>query len=175
MNLWHDLSSERVKCDDFLAVIEISKGTKKKYELDKETGYLILDRILYTSMQYPASYGFIPKTYADDNDPLDVLVLCSEPIDPRVMVRCYPIGVLHMIDGESYDEKIIAVPFGDPVYNTYSSIDKLPVHISDEITHFFRVYKQLEKKITAVYEVEGCEAAKSIIQKAIEAYKETFG
>ena len=99
MNIWHNVSPERIKPEDFLAVIEITRGDKKKYELDKETGCIILDRILYTSMQYPANYGFIPRTLADDGDPLDVLVLCNEPIDPLVLVECYPIGVLTMLDG----------------------------------------------------------------------------
>ena len=94
MNIWHDISSERITPHDFIACIEISKGSKKKYELDKETGMIILDRVLYTSTHYPANYGFIPKTYADDNDPLDVLVLCQEVIDPMALVECYPIGVI---------------------------------------------------------------------------------
>ena len=96
MNIWHDLSPERVKETDFDAVIEITKGGKAKYELDKETGFLKLDRVLYTSTHYPASYGFIPRTYAEDGDPLDVLVLCSEHIVPLALVRCYPIGVIRM-------------------------------------------------------------------------------
>ena len=115
MNIWHNVSPERIKPEDFLAVIEITRGDKKKYELDKETGCIILDRILYTSMQYPANYGFIPRTLADDGDPLDVLVLCNEPIDPLVLVECYPIGVLTMLDGGKNDEKIIAIPYKDPI------------------------------------------------------------
>ena len=116
-NVWHNINPERIKKDDFLAVIEIRKGGKNKYELDKETGMIILDRVLYTSTHYPANYGFIPRTYADDGDPLDVLVLCQEIIDPLVLVRCYPIGVLKMIDGGKVDEKIIAIPFSDPTYS----------------------------------------------------------
>lgn len=98
MNIWHDISPERIKPEDFISVIEIEKGSKKKYELDKETGFIILDRILYTSTHYPANYGFIPRTLADDGDPLDVLVLSNESIDPLVLVRCYPIGVITMLD-----------------------------------------------------------------------------
>ena len=109
-NIWHDISLERIKPEDFVAVVEISKGSKKKYELDKETGMIILDRILYTSTHYPANYGFIPKTYGDDKDPLDVLVLCSESIEPLTLVRCYPIGVMSMIDNGMKDEKVIAIP-----------------------------------------------------------------
>ena len=139
MNIWHNVSPERIKPEDFLAVIEITRGDKKKYELDKETGCIILDRILYTSMQYPANYGFIPRTLADDGDPLDVLVLCNEPIDPLVLVECYPIGVLTMLDGGKNDEKIIAIPYKDPTYNAYKSIHELPSHIFDEMRHFFSV------------------------------------
>ena len=98
MNIWHDINPERINLEDFIAVIEISKGSKKKYELDKETGLIILDRILYTSTHYPANYGFIPRTFADDGDPLDVLVLCSEELEPLSLVRCYPVGVVRMID-----------------------------------------------------------------------------
>ena len=144
MNLWHDIHPARMKVDDFMAVIEIEKGSKNKYEMDKETGALRLDRILYTSTHYPANYGFIPRTYADDNDPLDVLVLCSEAIRPLSLVRVYPIGYFAMRDGASMDEKILAVPFGDPVYNSYHDVSELPDHIAQEISHFFNVYKNLE-------------------------------
>ena len=114
MNLWHDIAPARVRPEDFFAVIEIEKGSKNKYEMDKETGALRLDRILYTSTHYPANYGFIPRTWADDGDPLDVLVLCSESIRPMSLVRCFPIGVITMEDGGDLDEKIIAIPFSDP-------------------------------------------------------------
>ena len=110
MNIWHDVDSKRIQPDDFIAVIEIEKGSKKKYELDKQTGFIILDRVLYTSTHYPANYGFIPRTLADDEDPLDVLVLTTEAIDPLVLVHCYPIGVITMVDGDKNDEKIIAHP-----------------------------------------------------------------
>ena len=114
MNIWHDINPDRITPNDFMAVIEIEKGSKKKYELDKQTGLIVLDRILYTSTHYPANYGFIPRTLADDGDPLDVLVLCNEPIDPLVLVQCYPIGVITMLDNGKNDEKIIAIPFEDP-------------------------------------------------------------
>ncbi len=174
-NIWHDVRRERIQPTDFLTVIEIEKGSKKKYELDKETGLIILDRILYTSTHYPANYGFIPRTFADDGDPLDVLVLCSEPIEPLVLVRCYPIGVITMIDSNHNDEKIIAIPFEDPTYNCYRTIDALPGHIFSEMQHFFRVYKELENKDTAVNEVRGYKAAIEIIQRSIDVYEESFG
>lgn len=145
-NIWHDISPKRITPSDFICVIEISKGSKKKYELDKETGLIILDRILYTSTRYPANYGFIPRTYGDDEDPLDVLLLCSEALEPMCLVRAYPIGVISMIDNGRRDEKIIAIPFNDPNYNHYTDIQQLPMHIFDEMRHFFSVYKNLENK-----------------------------
>ena len=175
MNVWHDIDSSRIEPYNFLAVIEIPKGSKKKYELDKKSGLLMVDRILYTSTHYPANYGFIPKTLADDGDPLDVLVLCNEVIDPLVLVPCYPIGVISMIDNGRNDEKIIAIPFEDPSYNAYRSIDALPKHIFEEMQHFFRVYKQLEGKETAVNEVQGQKAAAEIIAQCISNYKEIYG
>ncbi len=173
-NIWHDISADRITRKDFEAVIEISKGSKMKYELDKETGLLKLDRVLHTSTHYPANYGFIPRTYADDNDPLDVLVLCSEKIEPLALVRCYPIGVISMMDGGHADDKIIAIPFGDPTYNAYKDISQLPKHIFDEMIHFFKVYKMLENKDTAINEAQGVLAAVEIVEDAIENYKKTF-
>ena len=174
MNIWHDISKDRIKKDDFVAVIEISKGGKNKYELDKETGMLVLDRVLYTSTHYPANYGFIPKTYAGDNDPLDVLVLCQEKINNLVLVRCYPIGIIKMIDGGMVDEKIIALPFKDPTYSIYNDLHELPEHIFKEITHFFEVYKFLENKETAVKEVLGREEAEAVIEKCLKEYEKRF-
>ena len=173
-NIWHDISPARITKDDFIAVIEIEKGSKKKYELDKETGHLILDRILYTSTHYPTNYGLIPRTYADDNDPLDVLLLCSEAIQPLSLVRCYPIGVIIMEDQGHLDEKIIAIPFEDPNYNTYKDVSDLPKHVFEEMQHFFSVYKNLEGKETVVDEVRNADAAKEIIQKALDAYIDKF-
>lgn len=173
-NIWHDISPKRINADDFMCVIEISKGSKKKYELDKETGYLMLDRILHTSTHYPANYGFIPRTYGDDNDPLDVLLLCSEQIEPMTLVRAYPIGVISMIDNGRNDEKIIAIPFKDPNYNMYKDISELPTHVFDEMRHFFTVYKNLENKTTAVNEVSNREEAVKIINKAIDDYVNKF-
>ena len=174
MNIWHDINPDRIKPDDFLAVIEISKGSKRKYELDKETGLIILDRILYTSTHYPANYGFIPRTYAEDGDPLDVLLLCSEPLEPLVLVRAYPIGVITMIDDNEADEKIIAIPYEDPTYNSYRSIEALPNHTFSEMQHFFSVYKQLEGKDTAVSEAKGQKEALEIIKQAMAKYDELF-
>ncbi len=173
-NIWHDISPKRINPEDFICVIEISKGSKKKYELDKETGYIILDRILYTSTRYPANYGFIPRTYGDDGDPLDVLLICSEAIEPLSLVRAFPIGVINMIDSGRNDEKIIAIPFNDPNYNQYNDIDDLPKHIFDEMRHFFSVYKNLENKSTAVDEVSDRATAIKVINEALERYVENF-
>ncbi len=173
-NIWHDISPKRINPEDFVCVVEISKGSKKKYELDKETGFIMLDRILYTSTHYPANYGFIPRTYGDDLDPLDVLLLCSEPIEPLTLVRAYPIGVISMIDNGHSDEKIIAIPFSDPTYNHYTDIDQLPSHIFDEMKHFFKVYKNLENKETAVNEIQGRDEAVKVIAEAIDSYIENF-
>lgn len=173
-NIWHDISPKRINPDDFICVIEIQKGSKKKYELDKETGFIILDRILYTSTHYPANYGFIPRTYGDDGDPLDVLLLCSEPLEPLTLCRAYPIGVISMIDNGRNDEKIIAIPFNDPNYNMYKTIDQLPKHIFAEMRHFFSVYKNLENKDTAVDEVQGRDKAIAVIESAIDRYIENY-
>ena len=135
---------------------------------------IILDRILYTSTHYPSNYGFIPRTYADDYDPLDVLVLCSEAIEPLTLVKCYPIGVITMMDGNRCDEKIIAIPMNDPTYNTYTDINELPAHIFDEMKHFFTVYKALEGRETAVDEVMGRDKVIEIIKKSINSYKDSF-
>ena len=170
MNIWHDMSFKRVKPQDFEVVIEISKNMKNKYELDKETGFLKLDRILYTSTHYPANYGFIPKTYADDNDPLDVLVLCSEPIEPMSLVRCY----IAMTDQGKSDIKILAIPFQDPTWNIFKDIDELPQHIINEIRHFFKVYKQLEGKEMQVLEIGDRFEAEKIINKSIQKYRKKF-
>ena len=174
MNIWHKINPSRIKLDDFIAIIEIGKGSKCKYELDKETGFLMLDRILYTSTHYPANYGFIPRTYADDLDPLDVLVLCSEPLLPMTEVRCYPVGVISMIDGGKSDEKIIAIPFNDPTYKFYKDIEEIPKHIFNEMEHFFKVYKELEGKETAVNKVSNREEAEKIIETAIKNYEEHY-
>ena len=174
-NIWHDIKPERIQEEDFMAVIEIPKGSKNKYELDKETGVLMLDRILHTSTHYPANYGFIPRTYWDDRDPLDVLVLCSEPIAPMTLVRCYPIGVIRMLDQGRLDDKIICIPFSDPTYNEYSDINELPKHVFEEMSHFFQVYKALEGKQTTAGEVPDRAVAVEVIRKARNDYRALFG
>ncbi|HBN13201.1 MAG TPA: inorganic pyrophosphatase [Clostridiales bacterium] len=174
MNIWHDIDEKRISENDFEALIEIPKGCKAKYELDKETGLLRLDRVLYTSTVYPANYGFIPRTLADDGDPLDVLVLCNEIIYPMTLVRCMPIGVIKMVDSGELDEKIIAVPVTDPNYKHYYDIKELPQHIFDEMMHFFEVYKMLEHKTTTVKEISHKYEAIEIIRKCIKNYNDKY-
>ena len=174
MNIWHDINGERIKKDDFVAIVEIQKNGRNKYELDKETGMLKLDRVLYTATHYPANYGFIPRTYAGDNDPLDVLILCQEEIVPMTLVECYPIGVLKMIDNDEEDEKIIAICKNDPYLNTYKDINQLPTQYMDEIMHFFEVYKTLEGKTTSVGKMYGRAEAEDIVEQAIVNYKNKF-
>ena len=171
-NIWHNINVKRVTPTDFICVIEIPKGSKTKYELDKETGYIILDRILYTSTHYPANYGFIPRTYGDDGDPLDVLLLCSEPVVPLTLVRAYPIGVISMLDGGKKDEKIIAVPFNDPNYNCYHDISELPSHVIEEMEHFFTVYKALENNTDFALELPVLENSIRLMLGAYESARE---
>lgn len=175
MHIWHDMNEKRIRPMDFVSVIEISKGSNMKYELDKETGMLMLDRVLYTATHYPANYGFIPKTLGDDHDPLDVLVLCSDNIQPMTLVRSYPIGVMKMLDCGMGDEKIIAISYGDPTYNNYKDISELPRHIFDEIQHFFTVYKNLEGKETKVDEILGVSEAVQVIEHCIDNYRAKYG
>ena len=145
MNILHAIDRTRVTPEHFIACIEIPAGCKNKYELDVETGALMLDRVLYTSTHYPQNYGFIPRTWSLDEDPLDVLVLTSESIVPMSLVRCYPIGILKMVDSGEVDEKILAICENDPFYNTFKSLEDVPPHILEEITHFFQHYKELEQ------------------------------
>lgn len=174
-NLWHLDDKSRISSEIFLCCVEISKGSKCKYELDKKTGAIILDRILFTSTAYPHNYGFIPCTLSDDGDPLDVLLLCSETIVPLALVECKPIGVLMMNDNGSCDEKIIAVVNTDPFYKDYKDIKELPNHIIDEIKHFFSVYKQLETNSNVEIEtILSSKAAKRIIEESIVRYNNKF-
>lgn len=172
MNIFDNIPESKITPDSFYACIEIPKGSNCKYEVDHESGFLVLDRILHTATHYPHNYGFIPNTLSDDGDPLDVLVICSEPMVPLSLTEAYPIGILEMIDGGDLDEKIIAVCAHDPNFNQYKDIDELPHHICEEIRHFFSVYKQLEHgKETVVKEIQGHESAKLSIARALKAYQ----
>ena len=172
-SLFEKFKNKELNVDKFTAIVEISKGSKNKYEYDRETGLLKLDRILYTSTHYPHNYGFIPLTLDDDGDPLDVLIISSEPIVPLSTVECKAIGVLEMIDGGLIDYKLMAVCLNDPFYNNFNYISELPNHISDEIQHFFQVYKLLENKSTKIGNMIGKEFASEVIKKCVEQYKKS--
>ena len=174
-NIWHDISKCRINPEEFVAYIEIPKGSKNKYELDKETGLLRLDRVLGASVQYPANYGFIPKTLAEDTDALDVLVLCQETIPASCLVEARPIGVMIMTDGGQVDEKIIAVATKDMVYSSYNSLSDLPEHLTIEIEHFFNIYKAFETKKTVIQGFKDKEYAMNSIHKALNRYEEVMG
>lgn len=173
-NIWHDIDDSRITKDSFTSVVEIPKGGKAKYELDKETGFLKLDRVLHAAVRYPMNYGFIPKTYAEDNDPLDVLIISDEKIMPLTLVQCRPIGVIYMVDNGENDEKILSVPFGDPLYGGYNNINEIPKYMFDEVCHFFEIYKTLENKKTSIEKMEGPESAKEVIEKCINLYSRRF-
>ena len=175
MDILHKVPLSKITPEHFLACIEIPAGSKNKYEIDHETGALILDRILYTATHYPQNYGFIPRTWGLDNDPLDVLVICSEPIVPLALCRCYPIGVLAMTDSGMVDEKIIAICENDPLYNEFTDIKEIPEHLLEEIRHFFTVYKQLEHgKTTKIGAIHGKKMAMKVIEEAKNRYEEMY-
>lgn len=174
MGIWHRISKDRVKPEEFIAVIEIPKGSKTKYEIDEELPMIILDRVLYTSTHYPANYGFIPRTHASDGDPLDVLVLCSEDLMPLSLVKCKPIGMISMIDGEQQDDKIIAVAVADPSSNHYKELSDLPQHMLNEMHHFFEVYKVLEDKSTHVLDISDKKKAQQVIQRSLDTFEKLF-
>jgi len=171
---WHDISIGPDAPDQCRAVIEIPKGSKVKYELDKETGLLKVDRILYQSVVYPANYGFIPQTLGDDGDPLDLLVLMQEPVAPLSVLRVRPIGMMTMIDQGQNDEKIICIHMDDPAYNEYMHINELPAHRLDELRHFFQDYKTLEHKEVLVQDFFGREEAKQTVVQAMELYRNHY-
>jgi inorganic pyrophosphatase len=172
---WHGVDPEWDGALAFRGIVEIPKGTKNKYELDKETGLLKIDRILHSSVVYPTSYGFIPKTYGDDGDPLDVLVLAQEPIHPLTIVGCRAIGVVRMVDQGEGDDKIVAVHVGDPEFDEYETIDQLPAHRMREVTQFFLTYKALEEKTVTIEAVRGPAGAKKILAQAFKDYAKKFG
>ena len=156
------------------AIIEIPQGSRCKYEIDKATGLLRLDRIIYSSFHYPVNYGFIPQTYGGDKDPLDILVITSLPVQPLTLMDAKVIGVMQMIDGGDADDKIIAVAANDPSVNHYNNIEELPKHFFEELRHFFEEYKRLENKTVEVEEFRDKSTALKIIEEAIEFYKTTF-
>lgn len=173
-NSWHHVKVGDNAPKFVNAVIEIPKGSRVKYELDKESGMIMMDRILYSSMMYPANYGFIPRTYCDDNDPLDILVYCSENILPGTLVEAKVIGVMQMIDGGEQDDKLIAVASNDPAVNHMESIKDMPPHLLKELESFFADYKNLEGKSVTIEKIMDKDDAFRITEESIELYNKEF-
>ncbi len=171
MHPWHDCYVDSTQITkSFPAIIEIPKGSTNKYELDKETGLLRLDRVLYSAVHYPADYGFIPRTFCDDGDPLDVLVLSQEPVHPLTVVEARAIGVMRMRDDKGSDDKIVAISVRDPSVADYTNANQLPVHVMRQVRRFFEDYKVLEHKQVIVEDLLGPDDAVRIILEAMDLY-----
>lgn len=172
MNLWHDIDPGTR--DGINTIIEINKGSKNKYEIDKTTGLISLDRALHTSQDYPFDYGFVPKTLWDDGDPLDVAVLTTYPLLPGILVKVRPVAIVNMIDGGESDAKIIAVPEEDPRWDSVKDLKDINSHTLKEIEHFFLTYKQLQNKVVTIDGIDGKEEAMNAFDKSIELYNKKF-
>ena len=169
---WHEIPMGDEAPETFTVVIEVPQGSKVKYELEKESGALKVDRVLYSSVVYPWNYGFIPQTLAEDEDPLDAIILMQEPVAPLSLLEVKPIGMLNMVDEGEPDENIICVLVDDPQYNSYTNVKELPEHIFKEMEQFFDTYKALEGKETSVHGVVGPEEAKETVTESITRYNE---
>ncbi|MFZ1075431.1 MAG: inorganic diphosphatase [Minisyncoccia bacterium] len=169
MNLLHDIVPGTK--EEMNVIIEIPKGSHNKYEIDKKTGVIKLDRVLHSAQDYPFDYGFVPQTHWDDGDALDVVVLTTYPLAPGILVEARPIGIMHMIDSGEPDEKVIAVAVGDPRYAHVQDIKDANPHLLKEIAHFFATYKQIQKKEVAVGEFEGRAEAEAAFDRARELYE----
>lgn len=174
MNLLHDIAPGKKNPEEITVIVEINKGSKNKYELDKETGMIMLDRAMYTSQDYPFDYGFVPQTHWHDGDPLDVVLLTTNPLLPGIMLTARPVGVLDMIDDGESDAKIIAVPVKDPRFNEIKDLNDVNPHTIEEIKHFFETYKQIQKKTVTIPTVRDAQAAKEVIVESIALYKKEF-
>lgn len=174
MHPWHDVTIGPEAPNEFQAIIEIPKGSKVKYELDKENGLIRVDRVLYSSVIYPANYGFIPQTLGEDHDPLDLLVLMQEPVVPLSILRVRPIGMMNMLDQGENDEKIICIHLDDPEYRNFTNINELPHHRLDELQRFFKDYKKLEKKQVVVEDFQGPDEAIQAVLKSMRLYSKMF-
>jgi inorganic pyrophosphatase len=172
---WHDIEIGKKAPEIINAVIEIPKDSKIKYELDKETGMLKLDRFLYSAVHYPGDYGFVPRTLWDDNDPLDVIILTGRPVQPMTLVKIRVIGVLRMIDGDEKDDKILAVYDSDPRFSEWKCINDIPKHTITELKYFFETYKELQGKECKILEILDRDAAMKDVETGIKLYEEKFG
>jgi inorganic pyrophosphatase len=171
---WHEVSSGRTPPSVVNAIIEIPKGSRAKYEIDKESGLIKLDRVIYASMYYPLNYGFIPQTLGEDHDPLDIVVLTQVTVVPRCLISSKVIGVMQMIDRGEADDKIIAVAENDPSVSHINDVKDLPPHLLAELKHFFENYKTLENKKVVVDEIKSHEEAYRVIEASIDLYRTTF-
>ena len=171
---WRDIAPGHNPPESVTAVIEIPRGSRNKYELDKETGMLRLDRVLYSAVHYPGDYGFIPRTLHEDGDPMDILVRINEPTFPGCQIECRPIGVLRMLDKGDPDDKILAVPSTDPFHEEYFDIADLPQHYLKEVEHFFHIYKDLEGKRVQVGGWDTGDVAMRLINESIQRYADTY-
>jgi inorganic pyrophosphatase len=174
MNLWHEIPVGKNAPDEFNTIVEINKGSKNKYEVDKETGLIALDRVAHTAQDFPFDYGFVPQTYWHDNDPLDVVLLTTYPLLPGILVSARPVAVMHMIDSGEKDDKIIAVPVDDPRWADTKDLADINPHTIKEIEHFYSTYKKLQNKEVSVTGFDGKEAALATIREGAELYKQKF-
>lgn len=172
LNLLHDIPHGNNTPDEITVVVEINKGSKNKYELDKETGLIKLDRAMHTSQDYPFDYGFIPQTHWHDGDPLDVVLLTTNPLIPGILLDARPIAVIDMIDQGEGDAKIIAVPVNDPRFESYKDLKDINAHVVKEIVHFFETYKHIQGKVVKINGVDGVEKAKEVIREAVKLYED---
>lgn len=170
MNLLHDIASGTK--EEMNVIVEINKGSKNKYEIDKESGLITLDRVMHTAQDYPFDYGFVPQTLWDDGDALDVVLLTTHALFPGLLVTARPVGIMHMVDGGEADEKVIAVPVGDPRWNDVQDLKDVNAHTLKEIAHFFATYKQIQKKEVQVGEFEGKIAAQAAFERSQQLYAE---
>jgi inorganic pyrophosphatase len=174
MNLWHDVSHGKNIPNEINVIVEINKGSKNKYEIDKETGLIALDRAMHTAQDYPFDYGFVPQTLWDDGDALDVVLLTTYPLAPGILVSARPIAIMGMVDGGDADDKVIAVPTGDPRWDEVTDLSDINKHTLKEIEHFFMTYKQLQKKVVEVAGFKGAGEAREAVNRSITLYNDKF-
>lgn len=174
MNLLHDITPGKKIPNEINVIVEINKGSKNKYELDKETGLIMLDRVMYTSQDYPFDYGFVPQTHWHDGDPLDVVLLTTHPLVPGLLLTARPVAVLDMIDDGESDAKILAVPVKDPRFNDIKDLSDVNPHTIEEIKHFFETYKQIQKKTVTIPTIRDAKAAMEVVLEGVELYKKEF-
>lgn len=175
MNLWHEITPGDELPDVINAIIEIPKGSKNKYEIDKETGLIALDRVAHTAQDFPFDYGFIPQTLWDDKDPIDVVLLTTYPLAPGILVHARPVAIMRMIDGGDADDKVIAVPKDDPRWSDVKDLSDINKHTLKEIEHFYSTYKKLQNKEVEVNGFEGRQAAHEAVKRGVKLYQDSYG